>query len=245
MFRTTNPTMKAEVFENETLTHGEPMTLSGTIGKAGMLLVLLMMGASVGWVMPNIIAFFVCLAVGFLLALAVTFKKEWSPVAAPVYALVEGYFVGTLSVIVTAMLEKTAYGNAVPLAIFGTMITFAVMLGLYVTRIIRVTETLKSVIIGATAAVFITYLGSWIMSMFLPKVWELPIYGNGWIGIGFSVFVIALAAFNLLLDFDLIEKGVENRAPKYMEWYAGFGLLVTLVWLYIEILRLIMKLARR
>lgn len=245
MFRTSNPTMKEEVFQNETLTSGEPMTMSGAIGKTGILLVLLLMTACIGWVMPNMTAFFVTMAAALVLAIVMWFKHEWAPVIAPAYALIKGYFVGAFSFIVAAMLADTSYGNAVPLAIFGTMITFAIMLALYAGRVVRVTETLKSVIIGATLAVMITYGASWVMSIFFPNVWNLPIYGNGWIGIGFSVFVIALAAFNLLLDFDLIETGVNSRAPKYMEWYAGFGLLVTLIWLYIEILRLIMKLARR
>lgn len=240
--RTSNPTLREGFFEQEAAS-ANPMTLTGAIGKTFTLIGLVLVTAVIGWMFPSMPMLFGSLVGGFVLALVTCFKREWSPVTAPLYALVEGLFVGVVSWVATESLAKTAYANAVPIAVMGTLFTFVVMLSLYATRIVRVTETLRGVIIGATAAVMVTYLFSWVASIFWPNVWNLPIYQSGWAGIGFSIVVIAIAAMNLLLDFDFIEKGVQNRIPKYMEWFAGFGLLVTLVWIYIEILRLLMKLA--
>lgn len=219
------------------------MTLTGTIGKTFALIGLVLVTAVIGWMFPSIPMLIGSMILGLILAIVTCFKREWAPVTAPLYALVEGIFVGVVSWVATQALAKTAYANAVPIAVMGTLFTFLVMFTLYATRIVKVTETLKGVIVGATAAVAVTYLFSWIASIFWSNVWNLPIYQSGPIGIAFSVIVIAIAAMNLLLDFDFIEKGVQNRVPKYMEWFAGFGLLVTLVWIYIEILRLLMKLA--
>jgi uncharacterized YccA/Bax inhibitor family protein len=247
IFRTSNPTMREEVFEGQGIpvASSDPMTLIGTIGKSFVLIVLTMVTAVIGWMNPSMPLLIGSAIGGLILALVTAFKMDWSPFTAPVYALVKGLFVGIVSAVVTVALAKTAYANAVPIAVMGTLLTFAVMLGLYASRVIRVTDTLRGVIMGATAAVFVTYLFSWVASIFWPQVWNLPIYQSGWVGIAFSVIVIVIAAMNLLLDFDLIEKGVQNRLPKYMEWYAGFALLVTLIWLYIEILRLLLKLANR
>lgn len=237
--------MKEEAFQGYTAVGGGVMTLTGTIGKSFILLALLLATAVIGWMNPSMPLLIGSAIGGIVIALVTVFKKEWSPFTAPAYALVEGLFVGSLSAIVTLALAKTNYGNAVPLAVLGTMLTFGVMLTLYATRVIRVTETFRTVVIGATIAVFITYAASWLLSIFWSGVWDMPIYGSGWAGIAFSVLVIGIAALNLALDFDLIETGVGAKAPKFMEWYAGFGLLVTLVWIYLEILRLIMKLANR
>jgi uncharacterized YccA/Bax inhibitor family protein len=243
IFRTSNPTMREGVFDAQEQASANPMTLTGTIGKSFILIVLTMVTAVVGWVNPSMPLLYGSMIGGLVVALATAFKPNWSPFTAPLYALIEGLFVGVVSSVVTVMLAKTAFANAVPLAVMGTMVTFAIMLGLYATRIVRVTETLRGVIVGATIAVMATYALSWLASIFWSGVWDMPIYGSGWAGIAFSVVVIAIAAMNLLLDFDLVERGVKNRLPKYMEWYAGFALLVTLVWLYLEILRLIMKIA--
>ena len=247
IFRTSNPTMREEVFEGQGLTvaSADPMTLTGTIGKSFVLIALTLVTAVIGWMNPSYPLLIGSMVAGLVIAIVTAFKKEWSPFTAPLYALVEGLLVGVLSGVVTVMLAKTAYASAVPIAVAGTLVTFVVMLTLYSTRVIRVTETFKGVIMGATAAVFLTYALSWIASIFWSGVWDIPIYGSGWVGIGFSVLVIGIAAMNFLLDFDLIEKGVQNKLPKYMEWYAGFALLVTLIWLYIEILRLLLKLANR
>jgi uncharacterized YccA/Bax inhibitor family protein len=245
IFRTSNPTMREEAFQGYTAVGGGVMTLTGTIGKSFILLALLLATAVIGWMNPSLPLLIGSAIGGIVIALVTVFKKEWAPFTAPAYALVEGLFVGSLSAIVTLALAKTSYGNAVPLAVLGTMLTFGVMLTLYATRVIRVTETFRTVVVGATIAVLITYAASWLLSIVWPGVWDMPIYGSGWAGIAFSVLVIGIAALNLALDFDLIETGVGVKAPKFMEWYAGFALLVTLVWIYIEILRLITKLANR
>ena len=239
--------MREEAFEGRefAVPSANPMTLTGTIGKSFILIALTMATAVIGWMNPSYPLLIGSMVGGLVVALVTVFKKEWSPFTAPIYALLEGLFVGVVSAVVTVALAKTAYANAVPIAVMGTLFTFAVMLALYGTRVVRVTDTLRGVIMGATAAVAITYLFSWVASIFWSGVWDMPIYQSGFVGIAFSVIVIAIAAMNLLLDFDLIENGVKNRLPKYMEWFAGFGLLVTLVWLYIEILRLLMKLANR
>ncbi|MBL8060208.1 MAG: Bax inhibitor-1/YccA family protein [Chthonomonas sp.] len=244
MFRTSNPAMNEGVFEHPVMESADPMTLAGTIQKTGFLLLMLLATAGAGWMFPSYAGLIGGVIVAIILGFVIGFKAHLAPVLAPAYALVEGYVVGVISFIAASSLAKTAYAGAVPIAVAGTMVTLAVMLTLYATRIIRVTETMRSVIIGLTAAVALLYLFSFVVGLFAPAfVSAFPIYQSGLIGIVFSVIVIGIAAFNFLLDFDLIERGVGNRAPKYMEWYAGFGLLVTMVWLYIEILRLLMKLA--
>lgn len=244
MFRTSNPAMNESVFEHPVMESTDPMTLSGTIQKTGLLLVMLLATAAMGWMFPSYGGLIGGVLVAIVLGFVIGFKAHLAPVLAPIYALTEGYVVGVISIMTATSLARTAYAGAVPIAVAGTMITLGVMLTLYATRIIRVTETMRSVIIGLTAAVVLLYLFSFVVGLFAPAfVSAFPIYSSGPVGIAFSVIVIGIAAFNFLLDFDLIERGVGNRAPKYMEWYAGFGLLVTMVWLYIEILRLLAKLA--
>jgi uncharacterized YccA/Bax inhibitor family protein len=181
---------------------------------------------------------------GLVLAIIMVFKKEWSPYLAPAYALAEGLFVGAVS----AMYDF-AYGQRYPgivmQAVLLTLVVTLVMFLIYRYRIIRVTQRFKMVIIIATVSLAVFYLIQWIA--FLAFKTQVGAFTNAAtpLGIGFSVVVVALAALNLLLDFDMIEKGVEMGAPKFMEWYSAFGLLVTLVWLYLEILRLLSKIARR
>lgn len=245
-FRVGNPAFGEKTFEKAGVVASDnPMTLKGTIGKSFILLAILIASAVVGWQIASPVVMIGSALLGLGIAVFLAFKKEFSAIGAPVYAIVEGIFVGALSAFVNDAVAKTDFKGAVPVAIAGTMVVFAVMLGLYVTRVIKVTETFKAVIVGATVAVAITYLGSFLLSFLWKGVYDLPIYGSGPIGIIFSVIVIALAAFNLALDFDLIEQGVDSKFAKYMEWYCGFALLVTLVWLYIEILRLLLKLSRR
>lgn len=251
-FKATNPVFNEATFERglpTALSNSPAMTLNGTIGKSMILLAIVLATAVVGWqyvgATGNTAAIFITMFVALGVAIGTSFKKEWSPYLAPTYAVLEGFFLGGISFLVNEMVAKTSFANAVPMAVGGTLVVFGVMLTLYLTRIIKVTETFKTVVIGATMAIFIVYMGSWILSMFWPGVWGLAIYGSSPIGIIFSVGVIALAAFNLALDFDLIEKGIQGKLPKYFEWFASFALLVTLAWLYFEILRLLMKLANR
>jgi uncharacterized YccA/Bax inhibitor family protein len=165
------------------------------------------------------------------------FKPTWARFIGPVYAVAEGALVGAISSVYGSL-----YDGIVGQAILGTLLTTVIMAVLYATRTIRVTEKFRSVVIGATMGIFVFYLVSLGLSFFNI---DMPfLFGGGAIGILFSVGVIILAAFNLMLDFDLIERGVKGGAPAYMNWYAGFGLLVTVVWLYLEILRLLAKLQR-
>jgi uncharacterized YccA/Bax inhibitor family protein len=235
MFRSSNPTLREGVFERA-VGQGE-MTFKGTVGKIGLLLAILLACVPLGWNFPSLPLLIGGIAIGFGLALFLAFRPNNATWASPVYAAVEGYVVGAVSVIVSQMLkDDPMWRNAVPLAIGGTLVVFCVMLGLYATRVIRVTETFRSVVIGATLALMLTYVGSWLISVFWPGVWNTPIFGSGWAGLAFSAVAIVVASLNFALDFDRIENGVQAKAPKFMEWYCAFGLLVTLVWLYIELL---------
>ena len=173
-----------------------------------------------------------------------TFKKQWSPYLAPAFALLEGLFVGAISAMYDYQF-KTSYPGIVMQAVGLTLIVTMVMFVLYQTRIIRVTNKFRSVITIATISIGVFYLIKWIASLAFGTTIGAFTNASTPLGIGFSVVVVCLAALNLLLDFDMIEKGVEAKAPKYMEWYGAFGLLVTLVWLYLEILRLLSKLKDR
>ena len=188
-----------------------------------------------GWLMPMLIG---SLVVGFVIALVTIFKPRVSPYTAPAYAAVEGFVLGVISHFYNARFEGIALQ-----AVLLTAGVFVVMLGLYSKRIIKVDDRLRRGIFAATGAVMIVYLISMVMRLFgteVPLIHEASPFG-----ILFSLVVVGIASANLLLDFDLIEKGVQNGAPKWMEWYAAFGLLVTLVWLYLELLRLLSKLRSR
>ena len=175
---------------------------------------------------------------GFVLALITTFKKEWSPVTAPMYALVEGFFLGAISAVFEARFPGIVF-QAVLLT-FGTL--FA-LLAAYRSGLIKVTENFKLGVVAATGGIALLYLASFVLSFFNINV--PVIHEASWLGIAFSLFVVVVAALNLVLDFDFIETGAAARAPKYMEWYGAFGLMVTLVWLYVEFLRLLSKIQQR
>lgn len=222
------------------------MTLRGTVNKTGILLLCAVASAMYTWSLfapeHNFAAVGPLLMLGviggFVLAIVTTFKQSWSPVTAPLYALCEGLFLGGIS----AVFEFRYPGigiQAVSLT-FGTL--FALLL-LYSARIIRVTQKFALGVAAATGGVAIFYLVQMVAGLF--GVHFLAINGSGVIGIGFSLVVVAIAALNLVLDFDFVERGVSAGAPKYMEWYGAFGIMVTLVWLYLEILRLLTKLNDR
>ena len=216
------------------------MTLDGVVNKTGILILICMAGFVTAWYQP-VPAVGVGAAgaiLGLVLCIVTCFAPKASPYTSPVYAFCEGLFLGAISAVLEARLPYIA-AQAAALT-FGTLV---VMLALYKTRIIRVTEGLKAGVIAATAAIALLYVVCFVLSLFGKQV---PyIHASGPIGIAFSLFVVGLAAFNLLLDFDFIEQGVYAGAPKYLEWYAGFSLLVTLVWLYLELLRLLSKLRGR
>ena len=225
---------------------GSTMTLNGTVNKSGILLALILVTAAFVWdkyegpqstsaIMPWVAMGGIG---GFILAMITIFKKTWAPVTAPAYALLEGLFLGGIS----AMFEAR-FPGIVMQAVGLTFGTLAALLMAYRSGLIRATENFKLGVVAATGGIFILYLVSFGMSFFGKSI---PfIHESGLMGIGFSAFVVVIAALNLVLDFDFIENGVEQGAPKYMEWYGAFGLMVTLVWLYLEILRLLSKLQSR
>jgi uncharacterized YccA/Bax inhibitor family protein len=246
IFKSGNPAMN--VFQNTiTLPGAGVMTERGTLNKFFLLSLLVMASASLTWKAfydgVNVTPWMLGAAIlGFITALGIIFKKEWAPYLTPVYALLEGVFLGAISATYNNVFAKTAPGivTQAVLLTFGAVIA---MFFLYRFRIIRVTEKFRSIIFIATAGIAIFYLLSIVLRLFHVDI--AFIHEGSMLGIGFSLFVVVIAALNLLLDFDMIEKGVAAGAPKFMEWYGAFGLLVTIVWLYLEILRLLGKLADR
>ena len=247
-FKSGNPALGEKAFTQSISISGEEtMTVKGTLNKFGILFLMTMATAGLAWKMASSgvdivtymwVSVFATLGIGVIM----TFKKNLSPYLAPIYALVEGFFVGGISAYYNYAFEKIApdiITQAVALT-FGVVIA---MYGLYRFNIIRATPIFKKVIITATLGIGIFYLIS--IGLHFAHI-DIPfIHEGSTIGIIFSLVVVGLAAMNLILDFDLIENGAKMGAPKYMEWYGSFALLVTIVWLYIEILRLLSKLARR
>lgn len=219
------------------------MTVKGTINKTLILFVLLFAGAMIPFYMLSIglnplPGAVMSAIVALLMVIGASFAPKYSAYLAPGYALFEGVFISAVSIMI-----EDKYNGIVSQAVMGTLITFGVALALYRFRIIRVTERFKSIIITAMLAVLSYYFIAFLFSFFGGIQ---PFHaGNSIASIGFSVFLVGLAAANLLLDFNFIEEGAKNGLPKYMEWYSGMGLLITLVWLYLEILKLLSKLQSR
>lgn len=219
------------------------MTLQGAVNKTLILSLLMVISAGASWqyVQTNpALATMLMIGsaiIGFVLVLVSSFKPVWSPVIAPAYGVVEGVFVGVISARYAALYN----GIVLQAALLTLGILFALLFA-YQSRLIKATENFKLGIVAATGGIFIVYLVSMALSFFgiqIPLIHE-----SGMVGIGFSLVVVVIAALNLVLDFDFIESGVANGAPKYLEWQAALGLLVTVVWLYIEMLRLLAKLRR-
>jgi uncharacterized YccA/Bax inhibitor family protein len=244
LMRTSNPALNEKAFKGQ-VALGEAMTLQGTVNKTGLLLLCVVATSAWTWgmahsqtpeaAMPWMIG---GLIGGFIVALVTIFKRQWSPLTAPIYALLEGLVLGGIS----AIFEKSYPGVAIQ-AVGLTFGTLFVMLLAYKSGIIRATQGFKLGVIAATGGIAVFYLVEMVLGFFHVQV--PAINGSGLIGIGFSLFVVVIAALNLVLDFDMIETGVQNGAPKYMEWYGAFGLMITLIWLYLEILRLLGKARRR
>jgi len=244
LMRTSNPALNEKAFRGQ-VAIGDAMTLQGTVNKTGLLLLCVVAtaawtwglshseapGAALPWMMGGVFG-------GFVVALVTIFKKEWSPITAPVYALLEGLALGGIS----AIFERTYPGVAMQ-AVGLTFGTLFIMLLAYKTGMIRATQKFKLGVIAATGGIAVLYLVEMVLGLFHVTV--PAINGSGPLGIAFSLFVVVIAALNLVLDFDLIETGVQGGAPKYMEWYGAFALMVTLIWLYLEILRLLAKARRR
>ena len=227
--------------------HPGVMTVSGTASASMVLFALLLVSAAVGWIavaepQPGVLSFppmaFVGAIIGFIAVMVTVFKPMTSHILGPVYAVGQGLFVGALS----KMFDAT-YSGIVVQAVGTTLAVFGVMLFLYRTRILRVTDKFRRIVIGATLGVMVFYLASFVFSMFGANVSFLS--SSSGMGILFSLFVAGLAAFNLALDFDFIERGEAMGLPRRMEWFAALGLLVTLVWLYLEVLRILAKLRDR
>ena len=241
---TGNPAMSEAVYRRAGLaeTPTQVMTVQGSVLKTAILVVILLGTGAFSW--TQAVAGFTPVAYGlmiggaiggFITALLTIFVPKISPCTAPVYAALEGLFLGAISAVFEMM-----YHGIVVQAVGLSIGVLAIMLFLYGTGVIRATEKFKIGVVAATGAVCLVYLVDIVVSLFGVRV---PfIHEGGPIGIGFSLVVVVIAALNLILDFDFIEQGARRQAPKYMEWYGGFSLLVTLVWMYLEILRLLAKL---
>ena len=247
MIRSGNPTLTAKTFTlQERVSSTAQMTIQGTVNKTGFLLFLVLIPAIWTWDrfistgdQASIVPFIIGGAIGgIVIALITVFNKTWAPFTAPLYALAEGFVLGGISAIF-----ESIYPDIVFQAVGLTMGVLFSLLMAYKSGLIKVTENFNLGIVAATGGIMMVYLASMVLGFFgmgVPFIHE-----NGLMGIGFSAFVVVIAALNLVLDFDFIEAGAKNGAPKYMEWYGAFGLLVTLIWLYIEILHLLAKLRSR
>ncbi len=251
---TSNPAFSKRTFAGYEQVYGAPrstvMTVQGTIGKTFALLAIVFATAIWSWgevshhnLQP--IVPIVAVIGGFILSIATIMKPQWSPWTAPLYAGFQGVFLGVLSYWV----EVGLHGRGVPLpgvaiqAVSLTSATLCCMLFVYTTGIVKVTDKLRAGVMAATGAVCLVYMVSMVLGLFGVSVPFLHTATP--IGIGISLVIVGIAAFNLLLDFDFIEKASRSDAPKFMEWYGAFGLMVTLVWLYIEILRLLQQIQGR
>jgi uncharacterized YccA/Bax inhibitor family protein len=226
--------------------HTSVMTVQGTATATGVLMVLLLAAATVGWMsvdtatsgFPAVALLGVVVGLGCVFALMA--RPMWARFLAPVYALAQGFFVGVVS-----KFYEAQQSGIVLQAVGATLATVVVMLVLYRTNIIKVTDRFRRIVVGATLGVMLLYVVSFVIRLVAGADSVSFLSSPSALGIAFSVFVCGLAAMNLALDFDFIEKGAAARMPKGMEWYAAFGLLVTVIWLYLEILRLLSKLNRR
>jgi uncharacterized YccA/Bax inhibitor family protein len=234
-FRSGNPSLNKNTFKSFSVSTQEEMTLDGTVNKTGISLLILMFTATYTWNSPSIGLMIIGGIGGFIVGIITHFKRHLSGITVPIYAALEGLLLGGISI----MFEQL-YPGIVSQAIFITFGILGSLLLAYKSGFIKPTENFKLGVAAATGGIAFIYMISWIMSFWGGSI---PlIHSSSTFGIVFSIGVIIIAALNLVLDFDFIEQGVEMGAPKYMEWYGAFGLMVTLIWLYLEILRLLAKL---
>ncbi len=240
-----NPVLSRDTFAKVYAGASESrMTLAGAVAKTGILMGVCAASAVAVWLtaatlgpsLPSAILGAAVLAL--ILGITTTFVPRWAPITAPLYAIVEGLMLGGLT-----LLCNTLYRGLPLQALTLTLLAGGTMLALYVTRAVRVTQQFRAVIMGATIAIALYYLVAFVLGFFQVPMPLLQ--GGGWMSIGFSLLVVGVATLNFLLDFDMIEQAVQRGAPSYMEWYGAFGVLVTFVWLYLEILRLLAKLRQR
>jgi uncharacterized YccA/Bax inhibitor family protein len=246
--RSSNPALLSNPFSGfGTVSESNSMTIRGTVNKTLALLLLVMLPAAFVWKMfitggqnPAVVQIWMMVGLfgGLAMSLVTVFKKEWSPITAPLYAILQGLFLGGISAIF-----NMAYPGIVVQAVSLSIATLLVMLVAYQSGWIRATNNFKLGVVAATGGIAVVYLVSMVLGFFGVNV--SFIYGSGLFSILFSLFVVGIAALNFIIDFDFIEQGSRGGAPKYMEWYGAFALMVTLIWLYIEILRLLAKLNDR
>ena len=234
-----NPVLSKKTFTN-TISSSDQMTIEGTVNKTAISLLLLV---GTGYFTFDVISPVLLIGAGiggFILALVTIFKKEWAPITVPLYAILEGALLGGISYMYNA-----SYNGIVTNAILLTVGILVSLLIAYRSGYIKATENFKLGIFAATGGIAIVYFVNFIMGFFGSGLGVMSINNASPLSIGFSIVVVIIASLNLVLDFDFIEEGAEKGAPKYMEWYGAFGLLVTLIWLYLEILRLLAKLNSR
>ena len=237
--RSGNPVLSKSTFNSADST-SEKMTIEGTVNKTAISLFLLVGTGYLSFEAMSPIMLISCGVGGFIVALVTIFKKKWAPITVPIYAILEGGLLGGISFMYSKMYEGIVL-NAICLTI-GILLS---LLMAYRSGLIKPSENFKLGIAAATGGIGIVYLINFVMGFFGSGMGVMSINNSSMMSIGFSLVVIVIAALNLVLDFDFIEEGAEKGAPKYMEWYGAFGLLVTLIWLYLEILRLLAKLNSR
>lgn len=249
-YQSGNPTLSQKIF-TRSIDHSETeiMTVRGAMGKFGFLLFMVIAGAGYTWhlyeqgqlsLMNTLL--WVGMIGGLISVLVIAFRPHLAAYIAPLYGILEGFFLGAISVIINNALAKSYPG----LVMQAVGLTFGVALAMFVLynfRIIKATERFKSIVFTATAGIAIFYLLTMVLRLFHVNIPFM--YDSSLLGIGISLFIIGIAALNLIIDFDMIEKGADMGAPKYMEWYSAFALLVTIIWLYVEILRLLSRFAGR
>lgn len=237
-----NPLLNEKMFlKNASMHLNNHMTLDGTINKSFLLLILLFISAAFSWVyvpnFPEYVTFIIIssMVVGFILALVTIFKKEVAMYTAPAYAIVEGVLLGAIS-----FFFEQIYPGIVIQAVLLTFGVLFLMLFLYKYEIIKVTQKFRAGVTSAIGAIFLVYVSGFFLRLFGIRFLDV-LFGSGMIGMGFGIFVVAIASLTLVLDFDMIVKGAKAKLPVHMEWYCGFSLMVTLIWLYLEILRLLSR----
>tara|TARA_B110000444_G_C18849500_1_gene604442 strand:- start:5902 stop:6639 length:738 start_codon:yes stop_codon:yes gene_type:complete len=238
-YRSGNPVLNKNSFTYSNIS-SESMTIEGTVNKTAMSLILLVGTGYYSFTNISISMLILFGIGGFITGIVTVFKKEWSPITVPIYAILEGGLLGGIS-----YMYNSVYDGIVINAIFLTVGILLSLLMAYRSGFIKPTENFKLGVAAATGGIMIVYLVNMVMSFFGSSIGVLDPTNASLMSIGFSLFIVVIASLNLVLDFDFIEEAAEKKAPKYMEWYGAFGLLVTLIWLYLEILRLLSKLNSR
>ena len=243
-YRTSNPALNSNTFKNinkkDSLFLNEGMSIKGTVDKTALALCILVISGYYSFSQENLILMAVGGFIGLFLFFTLIFKKSWAPFIVPLYSISQGFVVGGIS-----YFYNLQYEGIVLQAVLLTILVLFSMLFAYRSKIIKPTENFKLAIFSSIMAIILIYVIGFFMGLFGTGLSILDPRNSSLASIGFSVILVAIGAFSLVIDFDFIEEGSEKGAPKYMEWYCAFGLLVTLIWLYVEILRLVAKLRNR